>query len=641
MKKLVLSALALTLSVGVTVGSAAPANAGDPIDQTERWLNKQLTNGLVHNNEFDYDDYGLSIDVGLAFRALDEKKQARTVRKAIAKHVDSYTTGVDFMSSDIYANATAKAAAFAQVTGADASKFGGVDLVARLNKRVGNKKPISGRIQDKTTGDDFANTIGQAFAVQALATAKSKKAGEGRQVPAGAAVQAGLLPAGLHRRQDGGRPDLRRRQAQDHQRSGHRRDRARGALAARAPEAVQGGQGAIAKAVTWLTKHQAKNGSFGGGTATEAANANSTGLAAWALGAAGACKQAQQGGPGRVVQADRLRCVGRERRDRVRQGRPRRCPGRHQRHGGGPVAPGDRPGRAGAGVHDHRRLRLIVPRAAFAAAVLVTAAAGLSLPVAPATGATCGDAGGVSVVVDFKGLGGGTQSVCDPAGGGTQASTLFTRNGFDLTYAQRQPGYVCRVEAVPASDPCVNTSPASAYWGLWWSDGKTGTWSYSSLGVTSLKVPAGGSVAFAWDDVDGSVKPGVAPPKTAATAPTPTETPTDKPTPSPTVKPTPTSKPTPAPTAEATPSPTEESSTSPSAAPTPTATPSATPTASGTPTATSSPTPSDTPSPDTVEPSSAAADVEDDGLPGWVPVAVVAALFAASAGAVVLRRRRA
>ena len=110
-----------------------------------------------------------------------------------------------------------------------------------------------------------------------------------------------------------------------------------------------------------------------------------------------------------------------------------------------------------------------MPRAAFAAAVLVTAAAGLSLPVAPATGATCGDAGGVSVVVDFKGLGGGAQSVCDPSGGGTQASTLFTRNGFDLTYAQRQPGYVCRVEAVPASDPCVNTSPASAYWGLWWS----------------------------------------------------------------------------------------------------------------------------------------------------------------------------
>ena len=80
---------------------------------------------------------------------------------------------------------------------------------------------------------------------------------------------------------------------------------------------------------------------------------------------------------------------------------------------------------------------------------------------------------------------------------------------------------MCRVEAVPASDPCVNTSPANAYWGLWWSDGRTGTWSYSSLGVTSLKIPAGGSVAFAWDDVDGSVKPASRRPKVAATPPTP------------------------------------------------------------------------------------------------------------------------
>ena len=71
-------------------------------------------------------------------------------------------------SSDIYAGATAKAAAFAQVTGADASKFGGVDLVKRLNRRVANEKPIAGRIQDKAAGDDFANVIGQAFAVQAL-----------------------------------------------------------------------------------------------------------------------------------------------------------------------------------------------------------------------------------------------------------------------------------------------------------------------------------------------------------------------------------------------------------------------------------------------------------------------------------------
>ena len=54
--------------------------------------------------------------------------------------------------------------------------------------------------------------------------------------------------------------------------------------------------------------------------------------------------------------------------------------------------------------------------------------------------------------------------------------------GFSLTYVQRQPGFVCRINGAPASDPCVNTPPADAYWGLWWSDGKSGSWTYSSVG---------------------------------------------------------------------------------------------------------------------------------------------------------------
>jgi hypothetical protein len=291
-------------------------------------------------------------------------------------------------------------------------------------------------------------------------------------------------------------------------------------------------------------------------------------------------------------------------------------------------------------------LRLTVYLKALAAAVLVTAAAGLTLPVAPVHAATCTDAGGVSVVVDFKGLGGGLQSVCDASGGGTKASTLFTRNGYPLTYAQRQPGYVCRVQGVPTSDPCVNTSPASAYWGLWWSDGRTGTWSYSSLGVTSLTIPAGGSVAFAWDDVDGSVKPGVAPPKHAAPSPSPSPSRTPEPTPTakptPTVKPTPSTRPTPAPTPEST----EPATPTETAAPTPTQKPTKSPSASPTPTETPTPTtpastPASAPAADVVEPTSAATDVDDQGLPGWVPVAVIAALFGGAGLTVALRRRRA
>ena len=141
---------------------------------------------------------------------------------------------------------------------------------------------------------------------------------------------------------------------------------------------------------------------------------------------------------------------------------------------------------------------------------------------APAAAAGCTGSTGVTVVVDHHQLGGGVQQACDADGGGKAASTVFPDSGFPLTYVQRQPGFVCRVAGAPSSDPCVNTPPASAYWSLWWSDGKSGTWTYSSTGVGSLKVPDGGYVAFSWQGQDGKATPGVAPsPRTASPSPAP------------------------------------------------------------------------------------------------------------------------
>ena len=146
----------------------------------------------------------------------------------------------------------------------------------------------------------------------------------------------------------------------------------------------------------------------------------------------------------------------------------------------------------------------------------------------PAAAATCTDGRGVSVVVDFGALGGGVQQTCDADGGGKKAAAIFADSGVDLAYAQRSAGFVCRVEGVPTSDPCINAAPADAYWGLWWSDGKTGTWVYASIGTSSLTVPAGGSVGFAWNS-GTRTQPGVTPPVAAAAAapssPRPTPTP--------------------------------------------------------------------------------------------------------------------
>ena len=104
------------------------------------------------------------------------------------------------------------------------------------------------------------------------------------------------------------------------------------------------------------------------------------------------------------------------------------------------------------------------------------------------------------MVVDFGALGGGVQTACMAGGAGQSASSLFTGAGFDLSYVQNQPGFVCRINQrpAPADQACVNTPPEDAYWGLWWSDGTSGSWVYSNYGVGSLKVPDGGYVGFAW-----------------------------------------------------------------------------------------------------------------------------------------------
>ena len=108
--------------------------------------------------------------------------------------------------------------------------------------------------------------------------------------------------------------------------------------------------------------------------------------------------------------------------------------------------------------------------------------------------------------------------MCLEDGAGKYAATQFDDAGFTLTPVQNEQGFVCRVDGKPANDPCVNTPPADAYWGLWWSDGKSGTWTYASSGVGSLKVPAGGSVALSWNGSSTKSVPGATPPANAASS---------------------------------------------------------------------------------------------------------------------------
>jgi len=292
MRKLFRTAAVLAAGTMV-VAMAGPAQAA-PDDASGRWLTRQLTDGLIHNDQFgdfEFDDYGLTADTAFALKAIGGQADAvRDIRRALAQHVDSWTTGVDFGSTDVFAGSTAKAVVLAQTTGADPRAFGGVNLVTRLTRRVSSTAPTVGRIQDKSA-TDFANTIGQAFAAQGLSVAGSGKADEAVRFLLKQQCSAGYFRLGFAAKTarnqtcDGG--DRATTSAPDTDVT------ALAVLSLTAvPRKTAAVRTAIADAVAWLKRRQKVNGSLGGGTATEASNSNSTGLAGWAFGETGACAAA-------------------------------------------------------------------------------------------------------------------------------------------------------------------------------------------------------------------------------------------------------------------------------------------------------------------------------------------------------------
>lgn len=316
--------------------------------------------------------------------------------------------------------------------------------------------------------------------------------------------------------------------------------------------------------------------------------------------------------------------------------------------------------------------------AALVAATLVAAAGLVGLQVGPAAAATC-SGGGVSAVVDFHSLGGGVRTGCDGKGASHTAREVFKAAGFSLVDAPTQRGFVCLVDGKPSSGRCQGTT---SYWGLFWSDGKSGRWNYSTVGVDGLTVPSGGFVALSWQSSQSKAQPGVRP---VNAKPAPAPKPSAKPTPTPTKAPGgkpggstgggtgSTQKPTPTPTkavttpgqqgssqqadseqaraqkteaqkAEARKARARKAKARKARASTPTASASATPTEGATPSPSGSTTlePSADSSPLTGAQKTSgdlAPAEQSSGLPTWVPIAVIAVLAAAAGGAVWLRRR--
>ncbi|MGW1543029.1 flagellar hook-length control protein FliK [Streptomyces sp. NPDC002309] len=139
-------------------------------------------------------------------------------------------------------------------------------------------------------------------------------------------------------------------------------------------------------------------------------------------------------------------------------------------------------------------------RAAALSVALLLGSTGIGLAAAPQAAALtgkglpgyCPDGNGVTVVVDFQELGGATIIRCAP---GDQATGLaaLKNAGFEITGTARWgEAFICRIEGKPtaATEPCVNTPPASAYWSYWHAP-NGGNWTYSQSGASNRKPPLG------------------------------------------------------------------------------------------------------------------------------------------------------
>jgi hypothetical protein len=263
-----------TLVAGLTVGFTAagpipPAHAheSDPVPAQigATWLESRLTAGVIHNDQFDFDDFGATVEAAYALDAAGRTGQLPAITAALEAGADSYTSP----GTEVYSGSTGKLLSFVEdLTTADPTNFGGVDLVAQLE---GVTAP-SGQIADVSEFGDFANVFGQSYAVRGLTLAESAEAPAALEFLLGLQCEAGYFNLNFAEPCDGPVPPADTTAVVVNLLSGLVIGEDQAALDA-----------ALAEAVTWIASQQAADGSFGGGTETEGPNVNSTGLAGQAL----------------------------------------------------------------------------------------------------------------------------------------------------------------------------------------------------------------------------------------------------------------------------------------------------------------------------------------------------------------------
>ena len=294
-----LAAVALATTLLVSPASAAtdvPSPA--PARAATGWLATQLTDGVIRNDSFDFDDLGMTLDLGLSMDEVGgDQALVRQLRSAMSTRISDYVTGGSFGKPEYrLAGELAKTLVFAQASGADPRAYGGYDLVTELEGTVEESGPSAGRVVNQSPDadaqdeywDDYANTFSQALAVRGLSVAGSAKAASATDFLLKQQCSSGYFRIFFNAdRAAAGQSCVEGTDPIDTDTTAYVVNQ----LAAVSPRPA-GVDAAITRAVGWLVATQKADGSFVGSAFTPASNTNSTGLAASALAVGGRCEQA-------------------------------------------------------------------------------------------------------------------------------------------------------------------------------------------------------------------------------------------------------------------------------------------------------------------------------------------------------------
>jgi hypothetical protein len=274
-------------STALRAAKAAGATDSTPSTIAAEWLSGELTNGLIATEQGP--DLGLTIDTGMAVSTVAGQGATVTaINNALEPRIADY---VGDGTKESYAGALAKAATFARVAKKNPTSYGGVNLITRLEERTADvpadptKEPqaaaVAGRIFDKSEFGNYANVVGQSYAVRALSLARSGEAVAARDFLLKQQCASGYF------RLDFDKADVPHQSCTEGV-AGSGADPDATAFAVinlvESGDNSQAVKDALAKAGTWLAARQRKSGAIRSAGAGAQINTNSTAIGGYALG---------------------------------------------------------------------------------------------------------------------------------------------------------------------------------------------------------------------------------------------------------------------------------------------------------------------------------------------------------------------